>query len=336
MKLNPKEDKLNAVVNSKSNKKPKASLRKSLMQDFEEASHKDSRIEDIKLPSEDKNCNKELEELISTFNNFKPKNKYIDDKQRFSAVFSLPKTETTKATSTLSNQVHNILFAGHQSDLEREYPEEEKGCTDEFFSFDDHEVDKEIELLDNLQYDLTDYSDNSSSNVGSYNFHEEDFDFQPHTKMFQFYGNVQLNLKDNSQGFCYETDPFTFNKCDSQDMPFMTNSQPSQSVFHDYNYYLKHNTLHMDHRTGNDDYEREQRLSKLNGSPTKMHVRTKKLFCNKKEVPCWAHDLSEIEKVSKDQKKVCDTDRIFGSFNVDNLNLVEVFQRNDHKFIKPR
>jgi hypothetical protein len=334
MNIQPHEGNVYAVVNSNTHKKAKASLRKSLMQDFEDASHKDSKFEELKLPSEDKNCNKELEDLISTFNNFKPKAKLVDDKQRFSAVFSLPKTETTKCTSTLSNQVHNILFS-HPFDLSQESHEEQKSH-DEFFSFDNHETeDKLYEVVDNLQYDLTDYSDNSSSNVGSYNFHEEEVELPGHAKMFQYFNNVQLNLKD-SQTLGFEHDSFSLNKFESQEMGMMMqNSQPSQTIFHDYMYYLRQNQNGATQGV-NEDNEREKRLSKLNGSPTKMHVRTKKLYCNDKEVPSWAWDLDEIEKVSKDQKKVFNTDHIFGNFNVDNLNLVEVFQRNDYKFIRPR
>jgi hypothetical protein len=100
-------------------------------------------------------------------------------------------------------------------------------------------------------------------------------------------------------------------------------------------YYLKQQN-DKKNKNPEDANERERRLSKLGNSPSKQHFRVKRVYCNKKIVPMWASNLKEVEACSREQKKVMNPHLIFGKFNVENLNLVEVFQVNDPRFKKER
>jgi hypothetical protein len=223
--------------------------------------------------------------------------------------------------------------------------------SDEFFSINEGvSNNKPTEVFDEMQYDLTDYSDNSSSNHGSYQFHEEDQeDEEPgNPKMFQLFGNVQLNYKDEYTLGMRQAESNTQetaeNLAGSQSKnsyefnPFA--SQASNTMGHDYAYYLKQNNVpqlqSQMSQSQNQDALREKRLSKLIESPTKQVIKAKRLYCNHKVVPVWAADLDEIQKQAREQKNIMNPNQVFGHFSVDNLDLVQVFQRLDNELTKPR
>jgi len=352
---------------SKTKSKKKSNpLRKSLLPDFEVASRRESDIDEVKLPSEDKDCNKELEELLQTLTmkqkESKAKSLYpVKEKEVAPTTSTSQNVSTTDNSgvvgSSLSNQIHNILFSKtgnfndfNDSDEDEDYdPVDEKdddgSDNDIFKSFKDDEEELDP-IIKGDDYDLTDYSDNSSSNNGSYSFHEEIESFPEQPKMFQLFNHFQLNLQDpcsqcnvfnfeNSQGHCQHDSQSLF-RTDSQLFPRTSGeSNNSQTIFHDYQYYLKH-------QPGNNlldptyDHQRERKLSKLNDSPIKVSYKIKRVYCNDKPIPLWAGDLKTVERISKEQKKIFDPLQIFGRFNVDNLNLVEVFNKNEPRFRQPR
>lgn len=318
----------------KSNKKN--NLRKSLLEEFEEASRRESNVDEIQLPSEDKNCNKELEEILQSLNTFKAKPTESEEQNLLSGISN----NTTKDTSTLSNHVHNILYSklnATSGDEDDKVSENQ----DEFFSFSNN---NSLLHEENSQYDLSNYSDNSSSNVGSYVFREEP-ETQNQPKMFQLFNQYNLNLKEGQV-----SNPYHFEKENSNSNFFIHEqsqgeqnqySNQSATMFQDYMFYMKQNSLKQtqtqNYQSQKDkeegDVAREARLSKLNNSPLK---KPKKLYCNDKLVPAWAADMAEIEKTSREQKKFFNTNQIFGHFNVENLNLEMVFQTNEPRLRQPR
>jgi len=345
--------------------KEKPELKRSLALDFQEVDKEPEPVEEMNLPgqSQEMGSNRDLEALLCRINYGNPSQQ---EKTPIGGAKPPTNTNQDKAPSILSSQIHQILYSKPINfiDADSDFDEnEEIGRKSSMFysfeepCFDDNKENFDINIIEkNEFYNLTDYSSNSSSNENSYIYHEEDESLdgpakQP--KMFNFYDQINMSFKDqcttcnnvqpnNTQGELYgsqDTNPFAnlhtgglFSNLGSQNPKPMGSQESQNTMFADCVYYLKQRENQMGF---DDDIDmiKEKKLSKLKDSPKK---KTKRLFCNNKKIPLWATDLKEVEKVSRNQKSMFNSNVIFGFFSVDNLDLVEVFQMSNHRLLKPR
>jgi len=375
-KSNKKLDLLKVKTPPASQKKP-SKLRRSLIPEFDEI---EVEPKDSAQPSE--NCNKALEDLISSISSSNP----LQLKKPTPPAVKLHPATTSQnqgqPPSMLANQIKQILyskpmvdFADADSEDEKEEVSNKKSTT--YYSFEHPSYHSDGEDKENIdinlpefeQYDLTDYSDNSSSNENSYVYHEEEesIDGGPNQQppLFNFFDTVNFTFKDGFsqqqqpnidlnqgriEGFCSQITNSSNNLFTStngvfgsqeSNPEFMFDNEeggPQNTMQADYFYFLKQknnkNWFDVPKNNDDDDGIREKRLSKLVESPIKS--KAKRLYCNDKRIPLWATNLKEVEKTSRDQKKMFNANHIFGFFNVDNLDLVDVFQRRDPRLLKPR
>lgn len=381
-KSNKKLDLLKIEKTPPASQKKPSKLRRSLIPEFDEI---EVEPKDSAQPAE--NCNKALEDLISSISSSNPLQQL--KKPTPPAMKLHPVTSTAQnqgqPPSMLANQIKQILYskpmvtyADADSDEDEDEKEEvsnKKSTT--YYSFEhpsyhsDGDEDKEninINLPEFEQYDLTDYSDNSSSNDNSYVYHEEEesIDAGPNKNppLFNFFDTVNFTFKDNFsqqqpnidlnqgriEGFCSQITSGSNNLFTSTNgvygsqetnPEFMFDGEergPQNTMQADYFDFLKQknnkNWFELPKNTDDEDDMRERRLSKLVESPIKS--KAKRLYCNDKRIPMWCTNLKEVEKTSRDQKKMFNANHIFGFFNVDNLDLVEVFQRRDPRLLKAR
>lgn len=354
-----------------SSSKGSSNLRRSLVPQFEAINIEKGPLEAKFAANEEKNVPPTaLEELISSIHHFNPQNKLNSGSNGTSDTSQNGGSEVTK--SVLSNQIHQILYSKPMpldDDSEDDIKPASQGNSGGFYSFDNGYIEDDsidLNLENDEQYNLTDYSDNSSSNEGSHVFHEEEESIDIPSNMppmFNFYNQINLNIK-NPCPKCQSAEIYQ-DRCEN-----CNNGQPSNpsnesskhnlfgnaesqsshndiseyeysqanTVVADYVYYLNQQKANLQQNQADNsphtNYQQGKKYNKLNSSPMKNKV--KRLYCNNKKIPCWASNLAEVEKISKEQKKVFSSNCIFGHFNVDNLDLVDVFQRRDHRFIKPR
>ena len=273
--------------------------------------------------------------------------------------------------------MHQILYSkpftlqDYDSEAdEEEFPKKESKRNSVSYSFDDP-LDEKSDSLDfpfenQEQYDLTDYSDNSSSNENSYAFHEEleslDGPLQK-PPMFNFFNTTNFNINDqsskirdqeavNNNGDCINSQSNSSSTLINNNTGFAgfgsqySNNENTyeydgsqNTMMIDYMFYLNQQNSMNNHKQNdgldsNDGTLKDKKVLKLDGSPVKHKVT--RLYCNRKRIPVWAANMKEVERISRSQKDIFHPTRIFGYFNIDNLDLVDVFQRRDHRFLKPR
>jgi len=300
--------------------------------------------EEIKYPgqSQDIASNKAFEDFFSSIQVQKDNTQLPNTK---------PSSNSTQngAPSILSNQIHQILYskpmnfgdAGSDIDENDENDEVEQKQSNFYYSFDepifdDNKENMNINLEEEIdeQYDLTDYSSNSSSNENSYVYHEEDEEFwavpNKQGNMFNFnfqsndYDNVEPNTQIVNNGNHKPGMFSNMNKGGGIFAGIAPKSQDSQSsLFGDFFNNQKKQNLDFD-----PDIDRIQEKS--------VKKKRKRLYCSSKIIPLWATDLNEVKELSENQKKMINSNTIFGISDVDNLDLVEVFQIKNHRILKPR
>ena len=329
------------------------SLRKSLFDKFQQASLSNSKKDGVELPSEDKAFNKDLEELLTGIENYHSSQqtlqKTLPTTSPFNTSFNNESTEyhTADQSIALSNKIHNLLYSKTLNDEELD-DHEEQG--DAFKTFEDTYSEDPFEQdSDDEQYNVSDYSSESEETM-YYRFHEQ-FDEVPtqNNKMFQFYNNIHFNVNsnpninsnlNNSNTFGMGFNPQYFNNqpmsnsIPGENSMGFNNSISQNTMFHDYMYYLKQQDQLQN--VPREEQEKQKKAIKLNASPLKAVTKVKRLYCNNKRIPRWATDLQEVEKISKDQKKLFNPNQIFGHFNVENLDLVDIFQMTNKRLLKMR
>ena len=186
-------------MKTQSAKKKVNSIKKSLTPAFDKLAHKENifrSIHENNLPSEDPSCNKNLEELISSIQNYDNDKKHTNDLTDQ----VINEISNEQPQNSMTDQVHMILFSkANLNEIKSETDDtdsEEKVASDsKFYSFD-HDDYFDLLLEENEHYELTDYSSNSSSNNGSYIWREEEegpFKEAPPNTMFQLFKNVHFN-----------------------------------------------------------------------------------------------------------------------------------------------
>ena len=324
--------------------------------------------------NEDKKTNKTFEELISSIHHFSPEKLQA---QKIEPIINVPIANENQIKAVLSNQVHQILYSrpfneqDYDSEDEEEAPKKESKRNSLSYSFDDPLDEKsdnsDFPFENQEQYDLTDYSDNSSSNENSYAFHEEleslDGPLQK-PPMFNFFNTTNFYINDqgskvgdqevvDNSGGCIKSQSNTSSTLINNNTGFAgfgsqySNNENTDeydgsqnTMMIDYMFYLNQQNSMNNRKQNDDDLDnndgmfKDKKTSKLGGSPVKHKVA--RLYCNRKRIPLWAANMKEIERISRSQKDIFHPTRIFGYFNIDNLDLVDVFQRRDHRFLKPR
>lgn len=249
---------------------------------------------------------------------------------------------------------------------EKKIEENNNGSEDVFFSIlqqdsdslhnllqDSDENDKPIDFFPTLSkkprnpenYELTDYSSNSSSADGSYDYEWREMAISDEKDMnnensLNFTNNPNFN-DPCSNNFQYpfvhqpsENDLFFSQKTNV--FGIFKNNQQEQ--VHDYNTkgFFGVSQQPIGFSTINfqkNPMDNQKRVSHLMSSPQKKEMKfEKKLVCTrnhvKKIIPDWASDMNAVKNKLLEQRNA-DSDAIFGSFVVDNLDLRTLFNEED-------
>ncbi len=279
----------------------------------------------------------------------------------------VPTANPNPAPSILSSQVHQILYSKPMNfiDADSDFDENEEIHQQDsnFYNFEEPDLNNKEDCKmeanedEDEQYIPTDYSDNSSSNQDSYYYHEIEEDEiineenQP-PKMFDLFDSIQFNTqKPEKENISQNTQQKPPENLAPKEKKFFGGGVFSGLVSQFWNNNNKGGfsnsqpTLFPKNPSTNQgkspipldndiDLVKDKGLGAIKVSPIKS--KRKRLYCNEKKIPLWATDLKEVEKIAKEQQKMFNPTYIFGVFNEENLNLVEVFQRREFRFLKPR
>lgn len=332
------------------------SLRKSLLDKFQQSEVQNSKLELANLPSDDKAFTRDLEELIMGIENYHSSQQNQPKPQPNGSVVdtsfkSLHKDSTEYYTANnstlLSNKINQLLYSKTLNEDEIDVLDEQR---DPFRTFEETYSDDPFdEYEDDEQYNVSDYS-NEAEETLYYKFHEQYEDGHAQgPKMFQLFNSVQFNVNATSS---YNSNPYatqTFGQSNANQGSYFNppmsyipsenslgfgNSINQNTMFHDYMYYLKEQQ--NIEGVSAEEQAKLKKINQLNASPFKSAEKMKRLYCNNKRIPLWATNLQEVEKISKDQKKLFNPNQIFGHFNVENLDLVDVFQIKNKRLLKIR
>lgn len=211
-----------------------------------------------------------------------------------------------------------------------------KSCRS-LFQEDEIEPCDLFDALKNEQYDLSDYSSNESSNDNSYHFTHKEESLVPHQLNYLPPEILQEGMSQQQPAAFLNTTTFNItyeSQVNRGGYPMNINGptltgQNTQTL--DYDYFLQKQSSWE--ARGEDS---KQKLEKENLLSPKKKSKTKRVYCNQKRVPLWASDLGEVYKLSQMQKASFDENRIFGKFEVNNLNLDEIFNLEEPKYDRPR
>ena len=199
------------------------------------------------------------------------------------------------------------------------------------YAFHQREVEYQdlLEMLDdNEQYDLSDYSSNESSNNGSYRFSHREESIAP----FPLDQEILAECGD-------EMAPIPMNTACFND-PFQSNSAQLLENLNTYTGSMNHEWASYLHQHFPESSQAFPAVdpTKLHGicnSPKKKR-KIQRLYCNHKKVPLWASSLEEVQKISRIQKQDTKDGDIFGKFEIENLNLAEIFGKASKKYNQRR
>ena len=221
-------------------------------------------------------------------------------------------------------------------------------------SFDHYEKYDDSEEKNENNYSLTNYSSNESSNDGSHYFQwkeissSEKIKDQFNENSFNAINTMNLNYNSqfphaNSNNYMYSLNQNNNKLTNNSNNMFFSQKTAMFGIFDNnasvnFNSKGPINNMNSQQFTSinyENNFLNEKRQSKLNLTPKKVKKKEKKLFCNAKIVPFWASDLDLVKGKIIEQKNL-DTNKIFGDFVVENLDLAMIFDNdslfNIHRF----